>query len=56
MLEETQIGPLVDQQGFAKVKAAVEDAVAKGAKVGSAASRGAGSSTRPPSSPTCGAG
>ena len=33
MLEDTQIGPLVDQQGFAKVKAAVEDAVAKGAKV-----------------------
>ena len=33
MLEETQIGPLVDQQGFAKVCAAVDDAVAKGAKV-----------------------
>jgi len=33
MLEETQVGPLVDEQGFAKVAAAVEDAVAKGAKV-----------------------
>ena len=33
MLEDTQIGPLVDQQGLAKVKAAVEDAVAKGARV-----------------------
>jgi succinate-semialdehyde dehydrogenase / glutarate-semialdehyde dehydrogenase len=33
MLEDTQIGPLVDEQGFAKVVAAVEDAVAKGAKV-----------------------
>jgi len=33
MLEDTQIGPLVDQQGFAKVQAAVADAVAKGARV-----------------------
>ncbi|HEU0106384.1 MAG TPA: NAD-dependent succinate-semialdehyde dehydrogenase [Vicinamibacteria bacterium] len=33
MLEDTQIGPLVDQQGFAKVRAAVADAVAKGARV-----------------------
>jgi succinate-semialdehyde dehydrogenase/glutarate-semialdehyde dehydrogenase len=33
MREDTQIGPLVDAQGFAKVKAAVEDAVTKGAKV-----------------------
>ena len=33
MLEETQIGPLVDQQGYGKVKAAVEDALAQGAKV-----------------------
>jgi len=32
MLEDTQIGPLVDQQGFAKVRAAVADAVAKGAR------------------------
>ena len=27
------MGPLVDEQGFAKVVAAVEDAVAKGARV-----------------------
>jgi succinate-semialdehyde dehydrogenase/glutarate-semialdehyde dehydrogenase len=33
MLEDTQIGPLVDQQGYAKVRAAVADAVAKGARV-----------------------
>jgi succinate-semialdehyde dehydrogenase/glutarate-semialdehyde dehydrogenase len=33
MLEDTQIGPRVDQQGFAKVRAAVADAVAKGARV-----------------------
>ena len=33
MLEDTQIGPLVDEQGFAKVRAAVADAVAKGARV-----------------------
>jgi succinate-semialdehyde dehydrogenase/glutarate-semialdehyde dehydrogenase len=33
MLEDTQIGPLVDQQGYAKVHAAVADAVAKGARV-----------------------
>jgi len=33
MLEETQVGPLVDEQGYAKVRAAVEDAVAKGARV-----------------------
>jgi succinate-semialdehyde dehydrogenase/glutarate-semialdehyde dehydrogenase len=33
MLEDTQIGPLVDEQGYAKVRAAVEDAVAKGARV-----------------------
>ena len=33
MLEDTQIGPLVDQQGFAKVRDAVADAVAKGARV-----------------------
>ena len=33
MREDTQIGPLVDAQGFAKVKAAVEDAVTMGAKV-----------------------
>ena len=33
MLEDTQIGPLVDQQGYGKVKAAVEDALAQGAKV-----------------------
>lgn len=33
MLEETQVGPLVDAQGYGKVRAAVEDAVAKGARV-----------------------
>ena len=33
MLEDTQIGPLVDQQGYEKVRAAVADAVAKGARV-----------------------
>jgi len=33
MLEDTQVGPLVDQQGYAKVRAAVADAVAKGARV-----------------------
>ncbi len=33
MLEETQVGPLVDAQGYAKVRAAVEDAVAQGARV-----------------------
>jgi succinate-semialdehyde dehydrogenase / glutarate-semialdehyde dehydrogenase len=33
MLEETQIGPLVDQQGYTKVRAAIADAVAKGARV-----------------------
>jgi succinate-semialdehyde dehydrogenase/glutarate-semialdehyde dehydrogenase len=33
MLEDTQIGPLVDAQGYAKVRAAVADAVAKGARV-----------------------
>ena len=33
MLEDTQIGPLVDQQGYTKVRTAVEDAVAKGARV-----------------------
>ena len=33
MLEETQVGPLVDAQGYAKVRTAVEDAVAKGAHV-----------------------
>jgi succinate-semialdehyde dehydrogenase/glutarate-semialdehyde dehydrogenase len=33
MLEDTQIGPLVDAQGHAKVTAAVADAVAKGARV-----------------------
>jgi succinate-semialdehyde dehydrogenase/glutarate-semialdehyde dehydrogenase len=33
MLEETQVGPLVDAQGYAKVRAAVEDAVGKGARI-----------------------
>jgi succinate-semialdehyde dehydrogenase/glutarate-semialdehyde dehydrogenase len=33
MLEETQIGPLVDAAGMAKVRAFVEDAVGKGAQV-----------------------
>jgi succinate-semialdehyde dehydrogenase/glutarate-semialdehyde dehydrogenase len=33
MLEETQVGPLVDAEGYAKVRAAVEDAVSKGARV-----------------------
>jgi succinate-semialdehyde dehydrogenase / glutarate-semialdehyde dehydrogenase len=33
MMEDTDIGPLVDEQGFAKVCAAVEDAVAQGAQV-----------------------
>jgi len=33
MLEDTQIGPLVDQQGYDKVRAAVADAVSKGARV-----------------------